>query len=388
MIALIVRDLGATSAGGAILRNRALAAAVTTSLPGAIVAEISALKESVGCTSQCGACGQITLAAYGHTSSDPFHWNYCHRARSLLTELLRRHGVTSVLVSDLQLHQYFHAAQQAGLCTALDMHNFESELYAQNVAHPLSATLNPVASTDISAIRAVEQHVSRMANLITFATDRDERRFKRCHTPIATSVIPNAVEVCEVSNALPAPQGPVQPDLLYLGYLSYFPNTEAALWLSDEIYPRVKENIPQATLLIAGRRPPAQLLRRGSIPGIRILPDPLDTHPLLRDRILVVPLNLGGGSRLKILEAFAAGTPVISTAKGVEGLAALPGVHYLQVTREPASYIRRIKELMSDPAADVRRRAKAFNLVQEKYSWTSLRVHVNRAIELLMCSRP
>lgn len=125
------------------------------------------------------------------------------------------------------------------------------------------------------------------------------------------------------------PQRDVDRDpakLLFLGSLDWRPNLDAVSLLIDDIFPKVQAANPAATLAIVGRRPPEWLTSRvAAMPGVRVFADVPDVRPFLATcGMLVVPLRIGGGSRLKILEALATDTPVISTRIGAEGLQLTP----------------------------------------------------------------
>src|SRR4051812_41704682 len=110
--------------------------------------------------------------------------------------------------------------------------------------------------------------------------------------------------------------------------MSWGPNGNAASFLIREVLPRVRQVRPDARLLIVGRNPPADVAAYHERAGVVVTGGVPDVVPYFRDaRCLVVPLESGGGTRLKILEAFAAGLPVVSTPVGVEGIDAQNGVH-------------------------------------------------------------
>lgn len=172
------------------------------------------------------------------------------------------------------------------------------------------------------------------------------------------------------------PQRDVERDparLLFLGSLDWRPNLDALTLLLDTVWPRVRAEVPHATLAIVGRKPPDWLRRQAvSRPGVRLYADVPDVRPFLATcGLLVVPLRVGGGSRLKILEALATGTPVVSTRLGAEGLALTPG-RDLTVTDTPeglpAAIIRAVRypEEARDQAENGRR------VVVARYSWDRL----------------
>jgi glycosyltransferase involved in cell wall biosynthesis len=121
------------------------------------------------------------------------------------------------------------------------------------------------------------------------------------------------------------PQRDVDRDparVLFLGSLDWRPNQDAVNLLLNDIFPKVRGQVPEATLALVGRHPPDWLRARAAeSPGVELYPDVPDVRPFLAScGMLAVPLRIGGGSRLKILEALATGTPVVSTRIGAEGL--------------------------------------------------------------------
>jgi glycosyltransferase involved in cell wall biosynthesis len=121
--------------------------------------------------------------------------------------------------------------------------------------------------------------------------------------------------------------------LLFLGSLDWRPNLDAVLLLLDRVFPRVLAQEPSARLAIVGRKPPKWLAERvRTCRGVELHADVPDVRPFLtRCGLMVVPLRIASGSRLKILEALAAECPVISTRVGAEGLCVAPGEHFVQV---------------------------------------------------------
>ncbi len=167
----------------------------------------------------------------------------------------------------------------------------------------------------------------------------------------APAVVENGVDT-----AYFRPQRDVDRDparVLFLGSLDWRPNLDAVNLLLDDIFPRVRAQVPHATLALVGRHPPDWLrARAAATPGVQLSADVPDVRPFLATcGMLAVPLRIGGGSRLKILEALATATPVVSTRVGAEGLTLTPG-RDLVVTAGPegmadaiAAGIRRPDEL-------------------------------------------
>jgi polysaccharide biosynthesis protein PslH len=176
----------------------------------------------------------------------------------------------------------------------------------------------------------------------------------------------------------------VRPDpdpmaILFLGSLDWRPNLDAIELLVDEIFPRVRAAVPAARLLVVGRKPSPALARKlRTTPGVELHGDVPDVRPFLaRSGVMAVPLRIGGGSRLKILEAMAAGLPVISTRLGAEGLELVPGEHYI-ASDEPAEMADELIACIRDP-----RPARAIALgsrgfVLDRYDWDALADRLER----------
>jgi glycosyltransferase involved in cell wall biosynthesis len=161
--------------------------------------------------------------------------------------------------------------------------------------------------------------------------------------------------------------------MLFLGSLDWRPNQDAARVLLTELLPAVRARAPRATAVLVGRRPPEWLRAlAAATPGAELHADVPDVRPFLaRCGFLAVPLRIGGGSRLKILEALAAGTPVVSTRVGAEGLELTPERDLLladtpdELTRAALRAIARPDDL-ADTADSGRRQ------VLGRYSWELL----------------
>jgi len=167
--------------------------------------------------------------------------------------------------------------------------------------------------------------------------------------------------------------------ILFLGSLDWRPNLDAVELLLDRIFPAVRAAEPAVRLHLVGRRPPPSLVRRiAAVPGVELHADVPDVRPYLaRSGIMVVPLRIGGGSRLKILEAMAAGLPVISTLVGAEGLELVPGVNYIAAD-EPEAMTAAIVGCIRDPQPARAMAECSRPFVLNRYDWDSLADQLER----------
>ncbi len=176
----------------------------------------------------------------------------------------------------------------------------------------------------------------------------------------------------------------VTTDILFLGNLEFRPNLDAVRLLLDQVFPAVRAAEPSARLCIVGRRPPAWLRRRGQEnANIEVHADVADVRPFLyRCGALAVPLRIGGGSRLKILEALACNLPVVASTVGAEGLHLLPGVHFARAD-QTADMARILIEWMRNPAPARAMARAGRTVVEARYDWGVLARKMERAWEEL-----
>jgi glycosyltransferase involved in cell wall biosynthesis len=157
--------------------------------------------------------------------------------------------------------------------------------------------------------------------------------------------------------------------MIFTGLVDYRPNYDGITWFVDEVFPRVRRTHPNAELLIVGQGSPQALdqLRRPGVIATGRVPDL--TPYLAEAEVSVIPLRIGGGTRLKLVEAMSMGKAVVSTSLGAEGIDALHGTHVM-LADEPASFAEAVSQLLD--SADVRHRLgrQARALAMEKYSWS------------------
>ena len=174
--------------------------------------------------------------------------------------------------------------------------------------------------------------------------------------------------------------GPRLPKrILFLGSLDWRPNLDALDQIFDVLHPAVRRQEPDAEFLLVGRNPPVALRRRAAdTPGVELHADVADVRPFLASSaVMVVPLRIGGGSRLKILEALASGLPVVSTRVGAEGLCLEAGRH-LTVRESVADLADALVECVRNPTAALAQAEAGRRRVLERYDWDVLADRLER----------
>jgi glycosyltransferase involved in cell wall biosynthesis len=152
--------------------------------------------------------------------------------------------------------------------------------------------------------------------------------------------------------------------------MDWLPNIDAMRLFLDEILPRIRRERPATTVGIVGRQPPSELLDRAAQdPGLTVTGTVPDVRPYLwNSQVSIVPLRIGGGTRLKIYEAVAARLPVVSTTVGAEGLGLRDGQEIL-LADTPEAFAQACLRLLADAGARERVQEAAWNTVAENYSW-------------------
>jgi glycosyltransferase involved in cell wall biosynthesis len=198
----------------------------------------------------------------------------------------------------------------------------------------------------------------------------DARRLQQQFAARNVSVVDNGVDTAYFCPQ-EMPREPAQ--VLFLGSLDWRPNLDGARLLAEHVFPAVRRRLPDARLCVVGRNPPDWLRRLvAELPGADLHASVADVRPYLgRSSVLAVPLRIGGGSRLKILEALASGLPVVSTRVGAEGLALEPGRH-LTVVEGVDDMADAVASCLSQPQQTRAQAERGRRVVLERYDWGRL----------------
>ncbi|WP_376794739.1 glycosyltransferase [Thermogemmatispora sp.] len=207
-----------------------------------------------------------------------------------------------------------------------------------------------------------------------FVTSERERQLLKDILPQAcVGVVPNGVDPSFFAPA--AEETSLESErearlrVVFTGSLDYYPNEQAVLYFAHQCWPLIRGQLPAAEWWIVGRNPPWSVRRLARLPGVTVTGTVPDVRPYLASAsVVVVPLRIGSGTRLKILEALAMKKAVVSTTLGAEGLAVTSGRHLL-LADAPADFAGAVIALLRD--AD-RRQAlgeAGRRLVEQEYSW-------------------
>lgn len=269
--------------------------------------------------------------------------------------------------------------------TLIDLHNVYSTL-AQRVGTEQRIGLRRWYLRRESRLLAqMERRAAHFADQL-FTVSDDERSYFEDLGARAVKVVPNGVD-CAAFQGLPTGRSIRPPLMLYLGNMSWGPNISAAVFLARELLPRLRDRFPEARLRIVGRSPTTEAMTLANIPGVEVIGDVPDIKPhLAQAKVLAVPLDSGGGTRLKILEAFASGLPVVSTPIGCEGLGVRHGEHLIVVDRN--NFADGIGALFDDEILAVGLAERARTLARQRFDWTIVGQVASTVVSEMASARP
>ncbi|MEZ4733021.1 MAG: glycosyltransferase [Caldilineaceae bacterium] len=181
--------------------------------------------------------------------------------------------------------------------------------------------------------------------------------------------IETIVNGADIAYFTPTRQPDPEPTILLIGTMHYYPNIDAVLHFFATMHPALLATVPNLKVLIVGHLPPPEIQALGARPGVTVTGSVPDVRPYMaRSWLLAVPLRLGGGTRLKIVEAMASGLPVVSTTVGAQGLDATDGDQLL-VADTPEHFVQQTVRLLNDATLRARLADRGNALVQGYYSW-------------------
>jgi glycosyltransferase involved in cell wall biosynthesis len=284
-------------------------------------------------------------------------------------------GADTLIVSLLYMYPYLPPELRER--AVLDSHNSETHRVASMASSAPASSRGVVARLQAARVREYEREVAN-AVACTLAVSERERRWFDELAPGRTTVVPNGVD-CDA--LAPRDRLPAEPEVLFVGSMGYGANQDGVRWLLQEVLPHVAR--PDVTVSVVGAGPPRSLHRlagRSRIP-VKIAGFVPSTEPYFtRARLLAVPLRIGGGTRLKILESLARGVPVVSTSRGCEGLDLVPGKDLL-VADDPALFAAAIERLLTDDELCRALARRGRDTVVARFAWDRIGDALNGVLE-------
>ncbi len=264
----------------------------------------------------------------------------------------------------------------------LFQHNVESSLWRRK-ADSATGAKALLYRWEHRALERYESAVLGRFDAVLSVSHADTAQFEAMSPGVRSPVVETGVDVAAF--APPADNQRSANDVVFVGSMDWQPNIQGVQWFVKEIWPAILAACPAAVFHVVGRRPPASI-RRLEGPSIRISGDVASVAPHLnRAAVSVVPLLAGGGTRLKIYEAMAAGAPVVSTTVGAEGLDIVAGKDII-LADDPAAFSRAVIQLLQSPELAQTIAASATETVGQ-VDWSSVAARLVGVLEELGARR-
>jgi sugar transferase (PEP-CTERM/EpsH1 system associated) len=323
---------------------------------------------------------------WGSVSGLPFSV-LAHRSEPFRNEIGRILGnekVDLVHYDTIALAQFRGAT--AGVPAVLTHHNIESQLMERRSSREGNLIAKIYTREQARKIRAYELSKSPTFDLNITVSDADAAQLQAMLPGIRTATVPNGVDIeyfmSDNGNA------PKEPALIYTGGMNMFANRDAVMYFLENVWQRIKAEIPDVRFYAVGQDPPPELLQMAAKDnGVVITGYVDDIRPYVtRSSVYIVPLRVGGGTRLKILDAMAMGKAIVSTTIGAEGIHATDGKN-IMLADDPSDFAAKTLAIMKSPAMRAGLGAEARKLVEHEYSWDIIGRRLQDAYESVLVQK-
>ena len=303
----------------------------------------------------------------------------------VLAELARQRQYDTIQVEGVHLVKYLPVLRKCFgnlpvLCDWHDILSEQMERYGEGKSSPRRLYANRTAAL----LRGAETEMLRGCDAHTVVSERDRLRLHSAVPNAQMSIVQNGVDVSYFASVRQV-EDSSRSRVLFVGAMDYYANREAAVRFANEEWPILRARFDDLTFTLVGRKPTPEVTRLQSVEmRIEVTGTVPDVRPYYREACaVVVPLRAGSGTRLKILEAMAAGVPVISTSIGAEGLDAVDGADILiaNTTQETVDALVRLR---TQPELRSRLIERGLALVTRQYDWGILAERLFRMHQTLV----
>lgn len=226
-------------------------------------------------------------------------------------------------------------------------------------------------------LQRYERQVCQRCDRVIAVSDADRQALLGLDPKLNITVVPNGVDL-DYYAAYSRPRDPQAPDygpnaLIFTGKMDFRPNVDAVVWFAQEVFPLIRRQTPDACFVVVGKEPHSRVQELAGLPGVIVtgyVPD-IRAH-IAAAAVYVVPLRIGGGTRLKVLEAMAMRSAIVSTRLGCEGFPLAGGDAVVAFADEPDAFAEAVVRLLRDPAQRQAMGAAGRQFVEEHYGWGAI----------------
>jgi sugar transferase (PEP-CTERM/EpsH1 system associated) len=250
----------------------------------------------------------------------------------------------------------------------LFQHNVETMIWRRYVDNASDPVRRAYFRLQARRLENYERRICRLVARVVAVSDTDAETMRKMFDVRDVVAVPTGVDVDYFEP--PDPPPPKTTDLAFVGSMDWLPNVDGIHYFVNEVLPLIRKHRPGCSLSIIGRTPPDSIAALGNRdPLIRVTGTVPDIRPhVWSSKVSIVPLRIGGGTRLKIYESMAARVPVVSTSIGAEGLDVRHAEH-IRLADSPDDFARHCLDLLDNTAEHRRQAAAARELVESRFSW-------------------
>lgn len=347
-------------------KNHQADAAARAAARDALASELTTVLEPVPIASEHSTAAKVWNHARSTVSGRPYlYYEYAEGgfARQL-AEVLGRLRPDLVHLDSMDLYGWL--PQLPPVPVTCTHHSIESDLLRLRADQIGSGLARAYLRLQANRIERLERALTQTFAVNVMMSDLDAERLRALNPAAKTVVVPNGVDVEQFQ---PSPAAPVDGRVTFLGPTYMFPNRDAVEFFLAEVWARVRSVVPHASLHLIGKNSPEERARFTSHPAVTCNGYVPDIRPhLAQAACSIVPIRVGGGTRLKILDAWAMGKAIVSTTVGCEGLATRDGDNIL-VRDDPAAFADAVVRVLTD--SELRRHLEwnARRTAEECYAW-------------------
>ncbi len=294
-----------------------------------------------------------------------------------------------VEVEGIELAQYlFQAVDSRAEAThpllVFDDHNAEYVLqqraFETDIRRPRRWIAAAYSLIQWRRLRRYERQACRAADRVIAVSETDAQAIRRLGSDLDPAVVPNGVDMAFYGAAFPALPGrssgaayePAGQDLVFTGKMDFRPNVDAVLWFTQKVLPAVLQEVPETHFWVVGKDPHRRLAKLADHPAVTLTGWVEDVRPYIAQAaVYVIPLRIGGGTRLKVPEAMAMGKAIVSTTLGCEGFDLVSG-RQLILADTPKDFAAAVVALLHDPERRTRLGQEANQVAGSKYDWSTI----------------
>jgi len=323
--------------------------------------------------------GKQLTALQALVTGEPYtaSWLISAAARRKIAEQITKTHYDLVHFDTIGLAPYRDLAR--GSATTLTHHNIESHMMQRRADNASNPFAKAYFRHEGRLIAKLERESAGDFGAHITCSDLDSQRLKALIPTVHAIAIPNGVDCEFFTSAAPAQR---TNSLVFVGTMNWYPNIDAVLFFLREVWPLLKLRIPTLTMDIAGTNPPDSVIELGkSLPGVTVHGYVDDVRPMIDSAaVFVCPIRDGGGTKLKILDAFAMKKCVVAHPIACEGINATPGKDIVFAT-EPAQFAAEIERLLADEPTRLALGVAARELVEREYSFRAIGREFSEVLE-------